>query len=234
MRQCQGLTSQIQELQERMNCLSDSGEFQKVEPTFSGKFSHVPSQQAVVPSPRSMLRPRQTLASWHMDSVWIAGKRFFVNPRSTLESLQTPCQGILHSTTSATGAVPVSDHPELPLPEEGQSRGTESPERGPVSARKTGRLHDLRLLSSDWRSCYSIGLFWFSLCFSGIRNKMGWSSIYYQCQRCPPTISWKVYTNWEYVSLRNSKPYWNCTTWRFIRRHRCPSIKSWRQWSRGV
>ena len=34
----------------------------------------------------------------------------------------------------------------------GQSRGTESPERGPVSTRKTDRRHDLRLLSSDWRA----------------------------------------------------------------------------------
>ena len=34
----------------------------------------------------------------------------------------------------------------------GQSGGAESPERGPVSARKTDRLHDLRLLSSEWRS----------------------------------------------------------------------------------
>ena len=42
-------------------------------------------------------------------------------------------------------------------------------------------------------------------------------------------ISWKVCSNWEYVSPRNSKPYWNCTTWRFIRRYRCPIIKSWRQ-----
>ena len=34
--------------------------------------------------------------------------------------------------------------------------------------------------------------------------------------------SWKVRT---YVSPRNSKPYWNCTTWRFIRRYRCPIVK---------
>ena len=33
-----------------------------------------------------------------------------------------------------------------------QSRGTERPERGLVSTGKTDRLHDLRLLSSDWRS----------------------------------------------------------------------------------
>ena len=44
------------------------------------------------------------------------------------------------------------DHPEFPVQEEGRSRGTESPERGPLSTRKTDRLHDLRLLSSDWRS----------------------------------------------------------------------------------
>ena len=44
------------------------------------------------------------------------------------------------------------DHPEFPIQEEGQSRGTERQERGPVSTRKINRLHDLRLLSSDWRS----------------------------------------------------------------------------------
>ena len=38
------------------------------------------------------------------------------------------------------------------LQKECQSRGAESPERGPVSTRKTDRFHDLRLLSSDWRS----------------------------------------------------------------------------------
>ena len=41
------------------------------------------------------------------------------------------------------------DHPEFPTQEEGQSRGTESSERGPVSTRKTDRFHDPRLLSSD-------------------------------------------------------------------------------------
>ena len=30
----------------------------------------------------------------------------------------------------------------------------------------------------------------------------------------------------EVVSLRNSKPYWNCTTWRFIKRYRFPTVKS--------
>ena len=31
-------------------------------------------------------------------------------------------------------------------------------------------------------------------------------------------ISWKDCTNKEYESLRNSRPCWNCITWRFIRR----------------
>ena len=35
------------------------------------------------------------------------------------------------------------DRPEFPPQEEGQSRGTESPERGPVSTGKTDRFHDL-------------------------------------------------------------------------------------------
>ena len=44
------------------------------------------------------------------------------------------------------------DHPEFPVQEEDQPRGAESPKRGPFPSRKTDRLHDLRLLSSDWRS----------------------------------------------------------------------------------
>ena len=31
--------------------------------------------------------------------------------------------------------------------------------------------------------------------------------------------------NSEYVSLINSKLYWNCTAWKFIRRYRCPIIR---------
>ena len=52
----EALTSQEQELQERVNSLSDAGEFREVESNYSGKCSHVPSQPAGIPSPRSMLR----------------------------------------------------------------------------------------------------------------------------------------------------------------------------------
>ena len=43
------------------------------------------------------------------------------------------------------------DHPASPVQED-QLRGAESTRRGPVSTRKTDRLHDVRLFSSDWRS----------------------------------------------------------------------------------
>ena len=38
----------------------------------------------------------------------------------------------------------------------------------------------------------------------------------------------------EYVSLINSKLYWNCATWKFIKKYRCPTVRNWRQWCREV
>ena len=57
------LTSEIQELQGRVNYLNDSGEFHEVESNYSGTFSHVPNQPARILSPRSMLSCGQTLAT---------------------------------------------------------------------------------------------------------------------------------------------------------------------------
>ena len=59
----QRLTSQIQELQDRTNCLNDSEEFQEVESNKSGQCSHVPSRPARIPSPRSMLSCDKMLAT---------------------------------------------------------------------------------------------------------------------------------------------------------------------------
>ena len=56
-------TSQVKELQERMNYFNDSEEFQEVDSNHSGIFSHVSSQLARSPSPRSMQELRQTLAT---------------------------------------------------------------------------------------------------------------------------------------------------------------------------
>ena len=101
------LTSQTQELHERVNCMSDSREFQDIESNYTGKFSHVLSQPAVVPSPRSMLsRDRSMpLDTWNLART---PGNVFGNPRSMFGSSQTLHQGIPHSTNpSATGAIPV-------------------------------------------------------------------------------------------------------------------------------
>ena len=55
------LTSQIQELEERVNLMNDSGEFQDVESVQSGRLSHAPRQRAVVPSTRGVLSRDQGL-----------------------------------------------------------------------------------------------------------------------------------------------------------------------------
>ena len=48
------LTSPIQELQDQVKFMNDSREFQDVESVRSGRFSRVPSQPAVLPSPRGL------------------------------------------------------------------------------------------------------------------------------------------------------------------------------------
>ena len=81
----QKLTSQIQELQERVNCMNDPGEFQDIESNYNGKFAHVPSQPALVPSPRSMLSRDQSLQldTWNFSETQ---GNVFGNPRSMFDS----------------------------------------------------------------------------------------------------------------------------------------------------
>ena len=52
----QQLTSQLQQLQEQINSMHDSGDFQDVESNYSGRLSHVSSQLVMIPSSRSLLR----------------------------------------------------------------------------------------------------------------------------------------------------------------------------------
>ena len=87
------LTSQMQEMQEQMNSMNDSGEFQEVESNYSGRLSHVPSQPAAIPSPRSMLSCDKRLQLETSISPGLL-ENVFANPRSTLEPLRTPYQGI--------------------------------------------------------------------------------------------------------------------------------------------
>ena len=52
----------------------------------------------------------------------------------------------------------------------------------------------------------------------------------YQWRKSHLMTSWKACTNSKCESLRNSRPYWNCATWRFIRRKLDLIFTDWRQW----
>ena len=105
-----------------------------------------------------------------------------INPR---DQLRVMVSRIFQMLDARIPSALKKDYPEFLLQEKGQSGGTESPERGRVSTRKADRLHDLRLLSSEWRSWFRSWLCWlFSVTlshgqYSGIRYEMGWNSIIY-------------------------------------------------------
>ena len=87
-----------QELQERMNCLNDSGEIPEVESNKSGKFDHFPSQPAVFQV--HILCWAATNACRLTHGICLDHRKtFFGNPRTMFDSSQTPYQEILHSTT---------------------------------------------------------------------------------------------------------------------------------------
>ena len=95
------LTSQVQELQERQNFLNGSREFHDTESISSGKLSHVPSQPAVVPSPRSVLSRDQSLQldTWNLSgrqgnvySSQIPFREFFTL-RIKVSQVESSCRG---------------------------------------------------------------------------------------------------------------------------------------------
>ena len=84
--------------------LNHSGDFQEVESNYCGQFSHVPSQPAGIPSPRSMLSCDKHLppVTWNLSG---SQENVIANPRSTS---QLPYRGIHQfATPSARGEVPV-------------------------------------------------------------------------------------------------------------------------------
>ena len=103
----------MQEMQEQMNSMNDSGEFQEVESNHSGRLSYFPSQPAAIPSSRSMLSrdKRLPLDTWNMSG--LQEKRFLVI-------------NFLHSVTpGAAGSVPVQIGTGTPVArDEDLKRGT--------------------------------------------------------------------------------------------------------------
>ena len=96
----QELTSQVQELQERMNYMNDSTQFQDIESICSGKLSHVPSQPAVVPSPSSC-DLIHGICLGHRETFWqsTCSNRFITDTVSRISSLleskcYTPCETV--------------------------------------------------------------------------------------------------------------------------------------------
>ena len=110
------------------------------------------------------------------------------------------------------------DHPEFPVQEEGRPRGAESPKREPVSTREkkspswsSTTFEWLALMIQYWIVLICSLLLLMMITFSNsIQDVMKFCSLW---QKFHPMKAWKVCTNWNYVSPRNSKPFWNCTTW---------------------
>ena len=89
----QQLTSQLQQMQEQMNSMHDSGDFQDAESNKSGRLSHVTSQPAMIPSSRDLLSrdKRLPLDTWNTSGLQ---ENVFGNQFSTFDSPRDHHQGI--------------------------------------------------------------------------------------------------------------------------------------------
>ena len=103
----QRLTSQLQQMQEQVNSMNDSGDFQAVESNNSGRSSHVSSQRMMIPSSRAFLSRDERLPhdTWNTSG---PQENVFANQFSTVDSSRNHYQRSHHSMTPGdTGSVPV-------------------------------------------------------------------------------------------------------------------------------
>ena len=93
----QRVTSQLQSVQEQINSMNDSSEFQEVESNHSGRLSRVPSQPEVIPSSSSMLSRDKRLPfdTWNAPHL--------VCPEILPQGIHC---GVAHTTQRETGSVP--------------------------------------------------------------------------------------------------------------------------------
>ena len=121
----QQLTSQLQQMQDLINSMNDSGDFQEVESNSSGRLSHVSSQPAMIPSSRSMLSrdKRLTLDTWNTSGLQ---ENVFGNQFSTFDSPRDHHQGIHPCATQRErGSVPqATGTGKLFTRDDKQNRGT--------------------------------------------------------------------------------------------------------------
>ena len=103
----QQLTSQLQQMQEQMNSMHDSGDVQEVESNYSGILSYVSSQPAIIPSSRSMLSRDKRLPLNTWDSSGFQ-ENVFGNQFSTFDSFRDHPQRIQSDDAQREcGSVPV-------------------------------------------------------------------------------------------------------------------------------
>ena len=76
----QQLTSRLQQMQEQMNSMIDSGDFQDIESNYFGRLSHVSNQPARIPSSRSLLSldERLPLDAWNQEYRWTCSQNNFL------------------------------------------------------------------------------------------------------------------------------------------------------------
>ena len=91
----QQLTSQLQQMQEQMNYINDSGDLQEMESNYGGRLSHISSQLAMIPSSRSLLSRdnRLPLDTWYQSGLQenVFGDQFstFDSPRNHPQRIQS-------------------------------------------------------------------------------------------------------------------------------------------------
>ena len=126
----------------------------------------------------------------------------------------------------------------IPISREEPVWRTKGPKGGPFPSRQTDCLLDLRLLSGHWEPWFCRKLYRPIHCpstkwwYSGIRFKVGRNFIVYDENPAWWHLGTIVQT--KNTSLKNIRPYWNCTTWRLIRRSVNLIFTDWKRWWREV
>ena len=134
---------------------------------------------------------------------------------SNARFLKYSMRGLLQHWTESS-IIPNSKKKKVSLEEQ------KSAKRGPFPSWRTDCSLDLRQLPGHWSQrfcgelCGPIHYWSPKWWYSGIRFEMGRNFI--NDENYIWWHLWKDCTNEEYESLRNSRPYWNCTIWRLIRR----------------
>ena len=87
------------------------------------------------------------------------------------------------------------------------------------------------MILSEAMPTYSLSVYEMTIFRNSIQSG---SEFYCLWRKSHQMISWKGCTHWEYESLTSSRPFWNCVTWRFIRRSWDLIITDWKLWRKEV